>query len=170
MQYPAKHLSMSQFGMYRRCGQQYFLRYVEGIISPPGFALLRGKNFHKTRDFQLTHKLEHSTLPPEQDALDHARDVSVESIEQEEIDFEGIEKKKFRDTLIDSSIVLTRLDRAAYLGEIMPKYVEEQITLEISELSVPVIGYVDCFTTDGALDDAKTSGSYSPPKANDSLA
>ena len=166
MQYPSKHLSMSQFGMYRRCGQQFLLRYVEGIVSPPGFALLRGQNFHKTRDFQLSHKLEHSALPPEQDALDHARDVSVKTIEQQEIDYEGIDKKKFRDTLIDSSVVLTRLDRAAYLEEIVPKYVEEQITLEISELPVPVIGYVDCFTVDGALDDAKTTAAYSPPKAD----
>jgi hypothetical protein len=31
---------------------RHLLRYVEGIISPPGFALLRGKNFHKTRDFR----------------------------------------------------------------------------------------------------------------------
>jgi hypothetical protein len=47
LQIPKGYLSPSQIEMYLRCPQQYKMRYVDGISSPPAVALVEGSSHHE---------------------------------------------------------------------------------------------------------------------------
>lgn len=58
------HLSPTQLEMFGRCPRQYAYRYVDGLIVPPGIALLVGGGLHKGAEHNFRQKIDsHQDLP-----------------------------------------------------------------------------------------------------------
>ncbi len=58
------HVSPTQLDMHAKCGMQYHFRYVEGIIIPPGTAMMKGTSVHGAAKVNNRQKIEsHKDLP-----------------------------------------------------------------------------------------------------------
>lgn len=72
---PAKeHLSFTQLNMFKRCGMQWYYRYILGWISPPSLPLATGKAGHQTLETNGRHKIATGNDKPVAELLDIASD------------------------------------------------------------------------------------------------
>lgn len=59
-----EEISQSRIAMYLKCPRQYYYRYCEGLISPPGAALTLGSSFHGALRVNYEQKVgSHEDLP-----------------------------------------------------------------------------------------------------------
>ena len=64
---PKGRLSISQIETYQRCPMQYYYRYIEERISPPGIALVYGKSVHSAIECTHRHIAEYCRPAPEEE-------------------------------------------------------------------------------------------------------
>ncbi len=81
---PKGVLSMSGFNTMRMCPKRFEYSYVDGIISPPGIAMTRGKAVHKGAEVVHRHTIAHG-IPME---LDEALQEVSDNFDDEK---EGVE-------------------------------------------------------------------------------
>ena len=70
------HLSVSQLSTLQKCGEMYRWRYIEGIKSPPGVALVIGKGTHAAIEQDLGNKMTWGELLPDDSIADYASDAT----------------------------------------------------------------------------------------------
>ena len=145
---PSDHYSPSQSGMYRKCGEQYRLRYVEGLRMPPAGAMLTGTGVHDGAAARHIERMNHDTEMPRQDVID----VSVASFD-DRLDDEGIELRGEEATIGKEIVVAEARDKTAILAGgysdlIAPQVphpiaVEERFELDVEALGIKLVGIMD---------------------------
>ncbi|MDR1946421.1 MAG: PD-(D/E)XK nuclease family protein [Desulfovibrio sp.] len=154
------HLSVSQLGMYQRCGEQYRRRYIEGESIPPGIAARIGTGVHKA--VELNSRVKKKTghdLP-----LDEIKDAAVDGYHEALMEGVYLAPESLpaaREAMAkgrDTAVALAGLYRETLAPLIMPELIEEKITLTLPGVALPIVTILDCYTQDWVLRDLKTSG------------
>lgn len=149
------HLSHGQIEMLARCEKQWEYRYVYGIKSPPGVALVIGKGTHKAVYHDLARKRDWGSLMEPGEIQDVARDATTAEWDREP-PVVG-ERDPDKGAAVDMAISLAALyhDRAA--PDIEPIALEQAFVIEIPQLPFDVVGVVDVETATHVRD-TKTAG------------
>ena len=154
-----KHISPSSLGSFVRCAEQWRRRYIEKEIIPPGIAAHRGSGVHKAAEMNHVQKIVSWEDLPLTVLTDAARDGVMNSIKEKDLMVDDDDSRATGVIVaegIDSAVTLTRLYHKEVAPGIQPVLAEEKVTMDIG-LEVPLLGYIDCLTAEGIVDDLKTS-------------
>lgn len=162
-----ERLSATGMKMFLRCTEQYRQRYILGSKKPPSLAMLTGRADHQAIEHSMRQKIETWTDLPVGEVVD--RYVHVVETEVEEAG--GINELEDRPDVTTWDMARTRgVDgvtkyHRTISPQVQPVEVEEEFSIEVPGLPVPVIGYVDLVAVASDLSgggetiiDRKTSG------------
>ena len=155
-----EHLSVSSFGMFSRCGEQWRRRYIEGEVIPPGIAAHVGTGVHRAAEACHKHKLETGETMRVSDMADAAATAYDKALRNgvffapDEVD--GAQKAMAQGK--DNAVKLASLYGEQLAPKIDPMLVEERMMLNLPGVDLPIMAIVDLYTQDRALRDLKTAG------------
>lgn len=166
-----KHLSVSQLDMLSRCGQQWAYRYLDGLIMPPGFALLKGKAVHAAAEANFRQKLTSRVDLPRNDI----RDIAVASFESEctagyALDEEsGVSPRGQIDAAKDETAALGDAHAALQAPAYQPVLVEARFRINLPG-PTDLVGVIDLASEAGEVVDFKNvSKAISQADADNSM-
>ncbi len=170
---PKPQLHQSAMNMLSRCGQQYFYRYVEKKIIPPGVALVIGSSTHKSVEADLQCQIENGELLTVEQVKDIARDefegrwfkgVSLNKEEGER----GL--KAVKGEAIDTTVSLAELHRVDLAPKLKPTAVERKWVVKLDGYPMDLSGTIDIQEGAERIRDTKTAAkSPVATAADDSL-
>src|SRR5262245_8037030 len=146
------HISASSLSMFTRCPEQWRRRYALGERRPPVMVGLWGRADHKAIEADLSNKLfEGEHLP-----VDDVRELFVVEFEAQldregglsEVDFgrkvgtDDAKRALFARSK-DNGAYLAGLYREQVSPTLSPLTLEQQFTLSLPGLPVPLVGYTD---------------------------
>lgn len=143
------YLSPSKINMLRRCGAQYYFRYVEGLKSPPAMPLVRGRATDRGLEHNFEYKIETNLDAPIEEVLDAASDefetafVDLEPKDKKEID------KDFEKDDVMTGIKLYHKEEAPKIKK--PVSTQKKIDMELLP-NWGMIGYIDLLSHDMLID------------------
>lgn len=153
------HLSATQINMFKRCGQQYYYRYCEGLKCPPRAALTLGSSFHFGLAINYGQKVASRQDLPLGDVLDAYSARFEDMAEDTEWQQENPAKVK------DSGIATLKTYQEQVAPEIQPSEVERQFKLSFKHVPWTFTGYMDVLDENMVIVEAKTtSRSLSEPQ------
>lgn len=162
---PKGYLSISQIETYMKCGLQYYYRYIQGKMTPPGIALVTGSSGHAALEMNFTHKAKTMEDAPVADVLDAFSD----SYDQKVIEVEHMNKvAKGKEK--DRTTKLIEVHQEIMAPSLMPmdqSSVEGEIRMDIG--GVPMLGYYDLETPTALIDHKFVGKAKGTNEANDSL-
>ncbi len=137
---PRGYLSMSQIGMYLRCPRMYEFRYIKGLISPPGIAMVMGTAIHHA--VELTHQSTIDTGTPL--PIEAGKDLFSDKWDGMSTELEIKTAPTDKDADIntkDVGVRLLSLYHKNVVPTITPVAVEEKVEFKLGD--VPMMGYID---------------------------
>lgn len=156
------YLSNSQVQMALKCGQQYFYRYVEGIKTLPGFAMVRGRSVDSAVSTNLSQKIESKADLPVSDVQALARQELSDQFRKNEIekdaDYAEMDFETAKGKLADEVVGLAALHTTEVSPHLQPAHVQTKVTLQPSRiLPVKFVGVLDLIDSNGTIRDTKTA-------------
>lgn len=148
------HMSISSLQMLQKCGVQFEFRYVRGIKSPPGVALVIGKGVHAAAEGNLRNKLEWGELLPVDAVRDTARDATAKLWSKDEP--VRTEEDPDQGEAIDAAVGLSTMHHLHLAPKIEPVALERGFRLEMPGAPFDIVGYVDV-EEEGRIRDLKTT-------------
>lgn len=140
LQLPTDHLSPTQIDMYFRCPAQYEFRYVLGIKSPPGVALVDGTSHHKTLHNNNKFKIKTGKDRPVKYLVQKfCDDFSTEAKTIPRSEWKLAETTK--DKIINRGKLIQTQYHKHFAPNLVPKFCEHEVKYKIGE--VTVLGYID---------------------------
>jgi len=166
------YLSPSQLDMLAKCGLQYSYRYVDGIKSPPGVAMVIGTATHKSIEANLKQRMVLGTYMPKEAAAEIAAEALKNTWAGEEPVLLPEEKeqgeKKIKGEAVDTAVSLALLHHKELAPNIKPTHVEREVYLELKGFPFDMKGYLDIQEPDGVRDTKTTSKAPSGDEASTS--
>lgn len=162
-----EHISASSLKMAVRCEEQWRQRYILGRKLPPALSMIAGRADHKAIETSMRQKIDtHVDLP-----VHEVRELFVAELESEVEREGGINELEVRNA--DSEMAKVRaLDEerrqgpevvAAYQTQAAPRLqplaVEKEFRLQVADVPVDVLGYIDLVAVEAGL----FGESVSPP-------
>ncbi len=132
---PKGTFSHSQYNTFKKCGQAYYYKYIEGVPSPGSSRLARGKAVHRMVETALRQKMAGRVA-----TLAEVRSLANDVVKEETQDVvyeEGESEETVRNGVVDA---YTEYHVKA-LAKVNPVAVEEPFAVRIA--GVPMIGYID---------------------------
>lgn len=157
--------SPSQLGTFTRCQMQWFWRYAEGIISPPGVAAYLGKAVDESVNQNLSAKMAGSPLPFPM-AQEVARDAVVAAWKEQAPRVSEDDKLQTVGDVQDAAIVLAGIHHARIAPLITPIAVQAERQISPMGYDFKVNGYLDVLEQ-GRIRDTKTTGKKPAPDSVD---
>lgn len=155
------HISITQVGMYSRCGEQFRRRYVEKEIIPPGIAAIKGISVHKGAEFNFSQKIQSKKDKPVGDVVDYAVATFEGQIENEGVTLSPDEKVRGQKVVKDEAKDRTAKMASVLMTQVAPRYqpiaVEEKVTVPLPTSSHDLKGVIDLEAEGGKIVDLKTS-------------
>ena len=157
MNNPIEHLSYSSVSSFLTCGKAWKYRYVDKVQAAPSPTLLIGSAVHDTVEEIVRCR----TLGIEEpDPAEFCAQTAAERLEKEPAinntpEAENVKSEAVRVATAPLILSAIRLLRAK-VDDAGPM-IERKVTLEIPEIDVPVIGYIDIILSDGTPADFKTA-------------
>ena len=150
IQLPKDHMSVSQVKMYQNCPKQYEFRYIDGLVSPPGVALVEGSSHHATLEINNKQKVKTH------------EDLDVKEVVSNFCDAFATKCKEIESWDDSKDAVITRGKGLleAYMDEhapaIQPEAVEMEVhyPLAVGNQDIDVLAYIDLIQK-GMLSDYK---------------
>ncbi len=130
------HLSASQLGM--TCAEAYRRRYVLGEKTPPGAALIWGRSDHAAHEVNFVQKIE-SGEDLEVGDVQEAFAEAFDTFSDDDVDW-GDDKPG---DLKDAGVSLVSLYHRQVSPTLQPLAVEQEFSLDVPGVPVPVVGRVD---------------------------
>ena len=141
--------------MYQRCPRQYFFRYVQDTVRPPGISLVLGKGTHKACETTHHHLVDHQTPAPDEMLLDVYSgkfDEDMEEVDAKELKAEGVDAGSIK----DQGARLVKLYNKRMAPTIKPQVskdadgnevrgIEKKFEVEVA--GVPMMGFIDLIDT-----------------------
>jgi len=144
---PKGYLSVSQVETYRRCGLQYYYRYIKGKVMPPSVAQAEGQALHHGIAVGHTESLKNPKVPV--DVMLDAHNQRWKNI-RESINWksENEEGDKEDDILSRGRKFLTEYgeDFMPHLktrADTVGPFIERRFWVTIGKSRIPVLGYID---------------------------
>ena len=143
-----KHLSPSAANMYRKCGESYRLRYIEGLRRPPGGALLVGGAVHAGAEYRNRRMMLSHVETSKRYIVDASVSAYDERLKKEDISLDGEEENKGRGQIVASYRDATATFASGYVDHVAPAIkrpiaVEERIELVVPKLGITLLGILD---------------------------
>jgi len=159
-------LSWSWINTLSTCGQQFVFRYIEKVVSPPGFAMIRGRAVDDAVNQNLTHKLETGSLLSAEQVTQSASDAfDAATKDGYAIDgeYEGMDRKVAFGIAKDEVVGLAGYHAMELAPSIDPTGIQLKVEVPPCEaLPVTLVGVLDL--VDGeVVRDLKTKRK-APPK------
>lgn len=148
--------------MFLGCQLQFQYRYLDGLIRPPGVALLVGSTVHKAAEVNLLAKRDGG----EQLGQEFVEDLAATEFDRRwssegEIALDDEERSKgvsaVKGEAKDESIRLAALHGLELVPQLDPLHVERSVRVAIPGIRNEIEGTFDLQTADGKLHDLKTS-------------
>lgn len=160
-----KHFSHSQLAMLSKCGLQWFYRYVEGRVIPPGIAMIRGTATHGSVQADLQSKIDKGELLEDEVIADLAAQIFDQRVELEGVDYNSDDRAIGTKAALgagkDRAVRLSKHHHATDAPTIDPVTVERPFRLTIEGFERDLVGYIDveARTPEGGIiiEDTKTS-------------
>lgn len=159
------HISPSQIEMALRCGLQYQFRYIEGIKSPPGFALVVGSGTHEGVACDLTSKVTTGDLASPDEIHEAAAGAVRKRFDTENVVLHG---EQSEGAAIDLAVRLCDTHHVSHAPTLSPKDLELELRVSVDGFPVDFLGYADIVETTGTIRDTKTAGQKKPQTFADS--
>lgn len=151
-----EHISASSLKMAVRCEEQWRQRYILGKRLPPALAMISGRADHRAIEYSMAQKITtYEDLPvPEVEA--RFLDELESEVEKEgginEIEVRGAESKSEKLKVFDEErkhgpSVVAAYQRLAS-PYIQPVAVEKEFRLQVADVPVEVLGYIDLIVED----------------------
>lgn len=135
---PKPYLSASSIGTLLKCPKQFEFRYVNGIVIPPGAALITGTAMHKTCETYYRDAMTSTTRLTESQAAELAVVSLEEVLDSGEHTVTSTEVEEAKNTL--QTIAKTYVQEIAH--NINPIAVEEEVRYT-SACGVELLAYLD---------------------------
>lgn len=133
---PKGVFSPSQFGTYQRCPRQYYYRYIQDLILPPGISLIRGTAIHHGAEVVHKHTIKHGQPLSLEEAHQSVSDVfDKRKVEVE--DWEDSNPGQVKDRTLNNF----RVYYVQAVPVIRPVAVEKTFAVKMG--IVPVRGVID---------------------------
>ena len=146
------HLSASSIGMLFRCPRQFERRYLHGEKERPGEAIVVGSFFHETLDFNYKQKVTSHEDRPLSVLTEFFYDQAVPAVLEEN---GGVEEIRW-DTSLDTARSDAHRILTAYSHVVMPRIqpigTEFKFDIDVPDVPVPIIGYVDVWEDKRTVD------------------
>lgn len=160
------HFSTTSLNMLARCPKQYELRYIDGLIQPPGVALTVGKATDQAVTADLQHKIDSGELLADEAVEEAARDALLLHWDADPPELDEAEKTvgvaKLRGEAVDQTVALARLHHDEIAPDLRPVAVQKAWRVEIPDSDRDALGFIDVVeaTPAGgqAIRDTKTAG------------
>ena len=146
------HLSASSIGMLMRCPRQFQHRYLRGEKERPGESIVIGSFFHETLNWNYKQKVVSHRDEPIADAIQYLHDAAVPKVIEEEGGIDNIRWDSDLDTARSDAERITGAYYRNVVPRIQPFATEQKFEIEIPEVEVPLIGYIDCQETNRVID------------------
>ena len=143
---PKGHLSVSQVGMYMRCGIQYKARYILGLIRPPTAPMAEGKAVHRGLEIGHCEALKTGGVPV--DVMLDAYNDSWKGI-RTDIDWKIEDNSDSETDIVSRDMSFLRMYHNDYLPAVRAvvdqngPFVERRFFVSVGELCIPLLGYID---------------------------
>ncbi len=164
-------LHISALNTLQTCGEQFRLRYLERIPSPPSPSMLIGTGVDVGVTSNLRSVIDTGVpLPKEQvldsasDAVNAAWDEGVHLLEELE---DGLTEGEAKGMAVDSAVRLSRLHYDEHAPTLRPTHVQESWTLEVAGLPVDLVGTMDIREGLDSIRDTKTKKATPPANQAD---
>lgn len=159
----ATHVSASSLTMYHRCRNQFRLRYLLGLKSPPVGYLLWGDAHHGTFEENFTRKIDTQEDMPvgELKSLFATRvdELTEQAGGDNEVQWESSSRAKVK----DEGVKLVQAYREQAAPTVQPVAVEERFDVFVDDVPVPVIGYIDVVEQARMIDEKTAARKSSQP-------
>lgn len=157
MNLPIEHLSYSSISSYLTCGKAWKYRYIDKIQMPSSLTLVTGSTVHEV----VEELIEKRTLGIwDVDITDFAAQRFSERLCQADIDENTPEAENAKNDvlrLVSDPYILSEIKNITAKVDDNGPMIERKVTLEVPEVDVPIIGYVDIILSNGTPADFKTS-------------
>ncbi len=154
------YMSQTRLEMYARCGQQYYYRYVAGLVSPPGIAMVKGTATHAAANVNFSQKINTAVDLP----ISEMQEVAAASFENElgsGVLLTGDERSRGQKIVLGEAKDQVVALAEAYGEQIAPVYqpvaVEQEFRIELPG-SHDLLGFIDLVDENRVVVDLKTSG------------
>jgi hypothetical protein len=148
---PNKTFSVSQYNQYKKCGEMYRFRYVDGIKIPPNSAMFQGTVIHSGAEFSLQQVID-KKLPNLTEATQLVSDTFDAEKDTVNDWGEHVNAGRAKDKTVAA---YTHYHREA-LPKIKPEEVESSFAVKVG--TVPTIGYIDLVDRVFEFNDAADPG------------
>jgi hypothetical protein len=162
-----EHLSYSSISTYLMCGANWKYHYVDKIPTKPGSALIFGSAFHNTVENFIANN-------HQGDLISLWREAWATQLEADKVsDFEGASPEILCNDgiriLSNSDVLNGILSIKAATREDGKPAIETKVELNVPGVPLPIIGYIDVITSEGAGDFKTSAKSWTQDKADDEL-
>ena len=164
------HLSYSSISSYLSCGKAWKYRYIDKVQADPSPSLIIGSCIHDT----VEKIVECNSLGIEgPEIAEFATQTVKERVENiEPINNTPEAENVLQDVLrcVQSPHVQTAVNALKAKVDEQGAMIERKVTLELPEVDVPIIGYIDIILADGTPADFKTAArSWTQEKAESEM-
>lgn len=160
------HLSASSLKTFSRCPEQWRRYYLKGERERPGAALVWGSADHYAHETNFRQKIVTREDLPLGDVMDAFAQGVAESIDsyggELEVEWGRVRLADVKDT--GSRLVAAYHMKVSPLVYPVENGVEERFEIQVDQVPVPVIGYVDVETDKTVLDAKTASARVEEPK------
>ena len=151
------HLSYSSISSYLTCGKAWKYKYLDKIPTKPSTTLILGSTVHDTME-EMIAKRSVGMEPP--NPVEFATDTLTKRLELDRDklvpeDIETLQNDVLR-LVSDAGILYGMSQIRAKVDDDGPQ-IERKVTLQVPEVDVPIIGFIDIVLEEGTPADFKTS-------------
>ena len=151
------HLSYSSVSSFLTCGKAWKYRYIDKVQADPSPNLIIGSCVHDTVEKVIG---DHSLGIDCEDITVIAHQIIANRLEKEDginntPEAENIRNEVLR--IVSAPLILSGVSMIRAKVDDAGAMIERKVTLEVPEVDVPIIGFIDIVLEDGTPADFKTS-------------
>ena len=167
---PIEHLSYSSISLFLTCGKAWKYRYIDKVQATTSPSLIIGSCVHDTVEKIVG---DHSLGIEVTDTAELAHRIVTDRLEKEDginntPEAENIRNEVLR--LVEAPLIKSGINLLRAKVDDNGPMIERKVSLEVPEVDVPIIGYIDIILDNGTPADFKTATrSWTMEKAQNEL-
>ena len=146
------HISITQVKTYLRCPLEYKFKYIDGLYMPQSGAVTLGKSMHRAIEQNYRQKIETKHDLPLRNMIEIFNEAYDYLLPETEFD-----SGENAEMLRREGMRLLSIYHAVISPNIQPEMVEQQFSIRLRGLDVPLVGIVDLVDENGIIIDHKTA-------------
>lgn len=151
------HLSYSSISSFLTCGKAWKYRYIDKVQAPTSQSLIIGSCVHDVVEEMIRCKTLGIDVPDTTEIATQNVQKRLETVtpDNNTLDAENVQNEVLR--LISAPLILSGVNMIRAKVDDEGAMIERKVTLEVPEVDVPIIGYIDIVLDDDTPADFKTA-------------